>query len=222
MMMMRRQKKWNKLNLRKSFQAHQRWQPDAVVWPALTLYTTRKSTTQFDVYQINTHRFLDFMLSGAQMQMQSDSQRVVRQTVMAKWRRQWRLRLRLRWRWQWRWQRCECSTTTAAAAFAVVLSHRHLPHDVAPETRRRRHEVPTMWMKQLAKQNAEKCYGNGNCMGVGVGVCVGVGGLLLGKRYQECVQHWGITGWYMAVMAVFLFLPFPPVYGKMLRRKKNL
>lgn len=82
------------------------------------------------------------MLSGAQMQMQSDSQRVVRQTVMAKWRRQWRLRLRLRWRW--RWQRCECSTTTAAAAFAVVLSHRHLPHDVAPETRQRRHEVPTM------------------------------------------------------------------------------
>lgn len=69
----------NKLDLRKSFQAHQRRQPDAVVWPALTLYTTRKSTTQFDVYQINTHRFLDFLLSGAQMQMQSDSQRVVRQ-----------------------------------------------------------------------------------------------------------------------------------------------
>lgn len=64
-------------------------------------------------------------------------------------------------------------------------------------------------MKQLAKQNAEKCYGNGNCVGVGVRVCVSVGGLLLGKRYQECVQHWGITGWYMAVMAVFLFLPFP-------------
>lgn len=80
MMMMRRQKNGNKLNLRKSSQAHQqKWQPDAVVWPALTLYTTRKSTTQFDVYQINTHRFLDFMLSGAQMQMQTYSQRVVRQ-----------------------------------------------------------------------------------------------------------------------------------------------
>lgn len=36
----------------------------------------------------------------------------------------------------------------------------------------------------------KKCYGNGNCVGVSVGV--GVGGLLLlGKRYQECVQHEG-------------------------------
>lgn len=141
-------KKRNKLDLRKSFQAHQRRQPDAVVWPALTLYTTSKSTTQFDVYQINTHRFLDFLLSGAQMQMQSDSQRVVRQNCdgdcdgncdgkcdgnAASVRRQLLLLPTL-----WSYHSATCHT---------MLRRKHDDEDT---------KCHTMWMKQLAKQNAEK------------------------------------------------------------------
>lgn len=153
------------------------------------------------------------MLSGAQMQMQSDSQHVVRQTVMAKWRWQWRLRLR----WRWRWQRCECSTTTAASGSAVVLSQRHLPHEVAPETRRRRLEVPTMWMKQLAKQNAEKCYGNGNCVGVGGRVCVGVW-VSVGCCWARYTKSVCSMGHYWVVYGSNGCLPFPPLPHKPMAR----
>lgn len=130
----------------------------------------------------------------------------------------WRLWWRLWWqlRWQLRWQRCECSTTTAAAAYAVVLSQRHLPHDVAPETRRRRHEVSHDVNEAASKTKCRKSVMVMVIVWVWVWVSVWVGWLLLGKRYQECVQHEGalLGGIWMAVMAAFLFLPLPPPPGR--------
>lgn len=68
---------------------------------------------------------------------------------------------------------------------------------------RRKHDqetrsVETMCMKQLAKQNAEKCYGNGN-------LCVCGCRCAAGQDAKRVPAAWGINGWwYLVVMALTL------------------
>lgn len=129
----------------------------------------------------------------------------------------WRLWWRLWWqlRWQLRWQRCECSTTTAAAAYAVVLSQRHLPHDVAPETRRRRHEVSHDVNEAASKTKCRKSVMVMVTVWVWVWVSVGCCCCWAKDTKSVCSMrghYWVVYG--MAVMAAFLFLPFPPPPGR--------
>lgn len=64
----------------------------------------------------------------------------------------------------------------------------------------------------------KKCYGNGNCVGVSVGVGVGEL-LLLGKRYQECVQHEGalLGGIWYGSNGCLPFPSLPPSPGSTAR-----
>lgn len=135
------------------------------------------------------------------------------------WRLWWQLR------WQLRWQRCECSTTTAAAAYAVVLSQRHLPHDVAPEARRRRHEVSHDVNEAASKT---KCRKSVMVMViVWVWVWVSVGCCCCWARDTKSVcsmrgHYWVVLYGSNGCLPFPSLSPLPRVDGKMLRRKKNL